>query len=259
MERRILAGEFLFLGMIWLSLSTPARADVDLSGRWFTQAGPDPCQAIILVCADRCQLEFSLSDTDLTLTGSCALAGAIGGSGTFDAASGHFSISGSAEQFCQTFKIDATVAPDGATFAGTVDCEDLGTLRLTGSHCGKGLLCATDDALREAIEQALAGYQSLGLRGLLRPGAVGFVFAAPSSGRLEVSLDPLARGRAEIEAPGQVVLQLCLTRRGRRLLRRRKQLSLALEATFTGPAGTVTEAGRVTVVRQPPLQPQVHH
>src|SRR5207302_5875851 len=126
-----------------------------------------------------------------------------------------------------------------------------GTVELKGSHCGNGLLCATDDALRESIELTLADYQQLGLRGLLRPEAVAFGLASPSSGALNVKLekapigfgffDLLAIGGAEIERPGQVVVQLRVTRRGRRLLRRRKRLVLALEATFAGPAGTVTE------------------
>ena len=67
--------------------------------------------------------------------------------------------------------------------------------------------------------------------------------------------DLLAIGGAEIERPGQVVVQLRVTRRGRRLLRRRKRLVLALEATFASPAGTVTEFRSVTVVRKAALLP----
>src|SRR5207253_7492085 len=114
-----------------------------------------------------------------------------------------------------TFTVEATLAPDGTGFAGTVDCEDFGTVELKGSHCGNGLLCATDDALRESIELTLADYQQLGLRGLLRPEAVAFGLASPSSGALNVKLekapigfgffDLLAIGGAEIERPGQVV------------------------------------------------------
>jgi hypothetical protein len=258
MERRILAGAFLFAGMIWLSPARPARADVDVSGCWVVRA-----------FIDQCFLQFSLSGAEVTATGSCSLSGAVVASDTFDAASGQLSISGSAEKVCETFKVDATVAPEGTSFVGTVDCEGpTPTLELTGSLNGDGLLCATHDALREAIEQALADYRLLGLHGLLLPGAISFGFAAPSSGTLEVRLEKVpraqflfvpvlvARGRAEIESPGQVVVQLRLTRRGRQLLRRRKRLMLALQATFMGPSGTVAEPGSVTVVvRQLALPP----
>jgi len=240
----------LFLGLIWPSPARPARADMELDGRWLVRAG-----------FDECQLELRLTGAELAASGSCSVAGAIEGAGTFDAASGHFKISGSAEAFCHTFTADATVAPDGMSFAGTVDCEDFGNVQLRGSHCPKGLLCATDDALREAIERALADYQRLGLRGLLGPGAVVFGLEAPSSGVLDVELyrapgggfrsfELLAVGHAEVERPGHVVVQLRFTRRGRRLLRRRKQLVVALKATFAGPAGTVTQSrGSVAVVR----------
>ena len=129
----------LFLG---LTAAAPARANVDASGRWFVEAD-----------SVRCQIELSSSGTQLVASGACFHAGAVDGAGTFDAASGHFSVSGSAEGVCDSFMVDATVAPDGTSFAGTFVCVNVIPIGgfVTGSRCRNGLLaCAVDDALREA-------------------------------------------------------------------------------------------------------------
>ena len=136
----------LFFG---LTAAAPARANVDASGRWFVEAD-----------SVRCQIELSSSGTQLVASGDCFHAGAVDGAGTFDAASGHFSVSGSAEGVCDSFMVDATVAPDGTTFAGTFLCLALQLFpvrgNVTGSRCGDGLpACAIDDALGAAIEGAL--------------------------------------------------------------------------------------------------------
>jgi len=158
--------------------------------------------------------------------------------------------------------IDATVASDGTTFAGTFVFLFLGVpvqLSVTGNRCGNGLLlCAIDDALREAIEQALRDYQRAGLRRIAHAGAVGFAFAAPSSGTLEVHISTvptgsvivIAEGRSMVESPARVVAELGLSRRARRLLRRRRILEFRVGATFTAQGGAVTEADSAIIVRK---------
>ena len=238
----------LFFG---LTAAAPARANVDASGRWFVEAD-----------SVRCQIELSSSGTQLVASGACFHAGAVDGAGTFDAASGHFSVSGSAEGVCDSFMVDATVAPDGTTFAGTFLCLALQLFpvrgNVTGSRCGDGLpACAIDDALHQAIEEALRDYERLGLRDIARAGAVRFDFAAPSSGVLEVRVAnfgapvSIADGTTTVETPAQVVTELRLTRRGRRLVRRRRRLALRLTVSFTAQGRTLTEVAFGTVSREP--------
>ena len=239
--------------LVGLSAAAPARANVDPSGRWFVEAD-----------SEGCQIEFDSSGAQLTVSGSCFRAGAIEGSGTFDAASGHFSISGSAEGLCQPFMVDATIGSDGTGFSGTFVCVNVLPIggNVTGIRCGDGLpACAIDDALGAAIEGALRDYERLGLRGLARSGAVRFDFAAPSSGTLGVLLETVpsgfgrsvsvADGSTTVETPAQIVMELSLSRRGRRLLRRRKRLELRLAATFTAQGRRVTEIASTSVFREP--------
>jgi hypothetical protein len=250
MKRRISVA-FLFVAMSGASPSRYARADVDISGSWFAYAG-----------FDTCRLEFTRNGTALTASGSCGLAGSISGSGLFDTTTGYFCINGTTEgDLCTTVAANATVAADGTSFTGTVICSGgLGVMPLTGSNCTAGLLCATDDALREGIAQSVAEYQRIGLIGLLHAGAADFRFVAPSSGSLAVTLykftrgfygPVLAHGEVQIETAGEVVMQLELTRRGRRLLRQRRRLGLSVDAAFTGPDGALSDEGVATIVRQP--------
>lgn len=114
--------------------SSPARADVDLTGQWFTATSfPSECHAIVQTGS---QLDVQLCDGS-----------GFPWTGTIDPAAGTFTWERGSES-----RVEATVAPDGTTFSGTVyvphcthvGCSDL-EFPFFGSRCRGGTVDAGED------------------------------------------------------------------------------------------------------------------
>jgi hypothetical protein len=90
------------LGALVLLVASPARADIDMTGRWFTATSfPSECHAVVQTGS---QLDIQLCDGS-----------GFAWTGTIDPASGAFTWERGSES-----RLEATVAGDGKTFSGTV-------------------------------------------------------------------------------------------------------------------------------------------
>ncbi|MCW5889986.1 MAG: hypothetical protein KIT14_05480 [bacterium] len=134
------------VAVLGLFLPAVARA-IDVSGPWHVGIGFTSNSPLFA-----CRMTFTTAGSSLFVEGDCVLsAGTLAGS--VDSVSGAFVVEGG-EGFCRPAQLAGVVAPDGASFTGTMSCSSSTfTLFVTGSRCGNGRLDpgeGCDDGNRDA-------------------------------------------------------------------------------------------------------------
>lgn len=119
-------------------LARPAGANVDASGRWYTELRPFGIS---------CQLDFTQQGAALDVDSSQCFFLPSQLTGTIDSVTGAFALGGPGSPICFTATtIEAMIAPDGASWSGAFTCPTVfPDVSLVARRCGNGVVDPSEE------------------------------------------------------------------------------------------------------------------